>query len=336
MRSARRRIGIAVTALVGATAVAVVLFPLTARSADAPSARSQTGPYTGVGTGTVDRFRHVQTSSVTSDSKDVYNVRFTYSFRIENGRVVGRGDGVYQSATWHLSGTYNGQGFNCDVPIATRPFSVAVTGTATTTRVKLRFQLEGASETNADYDCGANYTGFSTTSTYVAESLALVQADQPGGVIDVSRTSPSIPPLRKLVETGPQTDRRVNLHEWTITIRAPAGSGGGGGAGGSGGGGAANPNGSCTITGTPRSDTLVGTARRDVICGLGGNDVLRGLGGNDVLRGGAGRDSMDGGSGNDFFAARDHTRDVVTGGPGKDRGTVDRGVDRVSSVETLS
>ena len=39
------------------------------------------------------------------------------------------------------------------------------------------------------------------------------------------------------------------------------------------------------------------------------------------------------GRGNDSIAARDGRRDVVDGGPGNDAGTIDRGVDAVSSLE---
>jgi hypothetical protein len=40
-----------------------------------------------------------------------------------------------------------------------------------------------------------------------------------------------------------------------------------------------------------------------------------------------------GGPGRDTIYARDGTRDVVEGGPGSDRARVDRGLDRLRSVE---
>jgi Ca2+-binding RTX toxin-like protein len=67
------------------------------------------------------------------------------------------------------------------------------------------------------------------------------------------------------------------------------------------------------IKGTAGHNTLVGTNGNDVLCGLGGNDTLKGLAGNDRLVGGKGRDT---------FYARDHFRDVVSGGPGRDRARV--------------
>ena len=77
-----------------------------------------------------------------------------------------------------------------------------------------------------------------------------------------------------------------------------------------------------------------------MICGLGGADMLIGLGkddilvggpGNDYLRPGSGRDRVLCGAGNDYVAARDGAADVVLGGPGRDRGRLDRRLDRMLS-----
>jgi Ca2+-binding RTX toxin-like protein len=126
----------------------------------------------------------------------------------------------------------------------------------------------------------------------------------------------------------------------------------------------------CTITGTAGNDRLKGTKRRDVICGLGGADRITGLAGGDTLIGGAGRDRIRGGGGRDrlmggaggdtlrggrradhlvgakgrdrmfggpgndrLVAHRDRRRgDVLHGGGGHDRGSLNRG-DRTMSVE---
>jgi len=135
-----------------------------------------------------------------------------------------------------------------------------------------------------------------------------------------------------------------------------------------------NPNGrrvACTIVGTVGPDHLRGTPGPDVICGLGGSDVILGLGGNDVIYGGPGDDVIDGGAGRDLIYgglgrdriaggvgadridggagqdvllggpgkdmldARNGTSDVVNGGPGWDRGRVDRRLDRRVSIEQL-
>jgi subtilisin family serine protease len=98
----------------------------------------------------------------------------------------------------------------------------------------------------------------------------------------------------------------------------------------------------CTQAGTPGPDVLRGTPRRDVICGLGGNDRIDGLGGNDVLFGGPGNDILVGGGGSDTLwgqggrdtlLARRGGKDTLLGGVQRDRGTWDRGLDRVRSVE---
>jgi Tol biopolymer transport system component len=98
----------------------------------------------------------------------------------------------------------------------------------------------------------------------------------------------------------------------------------------------------CTQYGTTRTDRLIGTPGDDVICGLGGNDEIRAGDGDDVVLAGDGNDVIDGGPGGDrlFGAAgrdrilgRDGTADVVDGGPGVDRAEMDRGIDRVRSIE---
>jgi Ca2+-binding RTX toxin-like protein len=68
------------------------------------------------------------------------------------------------------------------------------------------------------------------------------------------------------------------------------------------------------IRGTSGPNRLVGTRGDDKLCGLGGNDILKGLAGNDRLKGGRGRDT---------FYSRDAYRDVLLGGPGRDRARVD-------------
>ena len=101
----------------------------------------------------------------------------------------------------------------------------------------------------------------------------------------------------------------------------------------------------CTIVGTNGPDRLVGSSRGDVICGLGGADLFVGLGGddilvggpgNDYLRPGGGRDRIICGPGNDYVAARDGNADVVLGGPGRDRGRLDRRRDVVLSLTRVA
>ncbi len=106
-----------------------------------------------------------------------------------------------------------------------------------------------------------------------------------------------------------------------------------------------------TITGGPRAEILTGSTGDDVIDGGGGADVIRALAGHDAIRGGSGADRLDGGGGNDrlsggagadrlvgrsgrdFLDARDRTRDLISGGPGRDRALFDRRLDVVRAVE---
>jgi len=312
------------------------------------------GPFTGVATGGEDRVSHRDDKSsnpdnhVVSDSLENYQGRFTYSFRIENGEVAGTGQGVYTAATWHLSGVNGKNGsFSCDVPLETQAFSVVVNGFAVDGRLYLYFTITGSQERNADYDCGAKFTGFATTSKFLADSLSSLQNSIAGGYIPTTVKSPQIPHLASVATPAGDTVSRVITDAWDISITAPSppGSDSSGGPGPS----TAKRRGGgtqlCTIQGTPGRDFLTGSSGRDVICGLGGNDVIRGGGGDDIVFGGPGNDTIDGGAGRDLlfgdagkdvFTAKDGESDKVVGGAGKDRATVDKGKDRVSAVEKIS
>ena len=312
------------------------------------------GPFTGVATGGEDRVSHKDDKStnpdnhVVSDSLENYQGRFTYSFTIENGEVKGTGTGDYTAATWHLSGV-NGKngGFSCDVPIDTQPFRVEVNGFAADGRLYLYFTIAGSQERNEAYDCGAKFTGFATTTKFLAGSLSDLQNAIDGGYIATTVKNPQIPHLAAVTTPGDDTVSRVITDAWDISIKAPSppGTDSPGGPGPS----TAKRRGGgtqvCTIQGTPGRDHLTGTSGRDVICGLGGNDVIRGGGSDDIVFGGPGNDTIDGGSGRDLlfgdagkdvFTAKDGESDKVVGGAGKDRATVDKGKDRVSAVEKIS
>lgn len=94
----------------------------------------------------------------------------------------------------------------------------------------------------------------------------------------------------------------------------------------------------CALLGTRRSDVLVGTAKGDLILAGRGNDVVHGKGGDDIIVGDVpfgrrpGKDRLYGGPGRDFIDSYDGRRDLVNGGPGRDRGVFDRH-DRVRSIE---
>jgi Ca2+-binding RTX toxin-like protein len=310
------------------------------------------GPYTGVGTGLLDRYRHIDNHQpdpdhIVTDSKDVYQGRFTYSFSIDAfGNITGTGNGTYQPATWRLSGVNGSQGaFSCEIPMRTTPFTVRVTGQTADGEMHVRFALEGAREANDETLCGANYYGFATDDTRLANSLQLVQ---PPDGLPVKQAEPAIAPLRKLENLGDDFDRRVNLHEWSLTIAAPPRSP------------VEDPDSSvgtstdprragrrgriCTIEGTARTDRLRGTPGNDVICGYGGGDRINGGGGHDLIYGGPGNDRIKGGAGldvlygnagRDSLDARDRARDRLDGGRGRDSARVDRGRDRVRRVERV-
>jgi len=82
------------------------------------------------------------------------------------------------------------------------------------------------------------------------------------------------------------------------------------------------------------NDTIVGGRGADRIAGDWGRDRIFGGRGEDMLRGGAGRDLIRGGMGNDVLLARDHRRDVVSGGRGLDQYRLDRWLDRARSIES--
>ena len=112
----------------------------------------------------------------------------------------------------------------------------------------------------------------------------------------------------------------------------------------------------CIVTGTARAETLRGTRADEVVIGGPGADTIFAGGGDDIvlggsgadfvhgeagvdrLVGGTGRDRLYGGTGDDVLFALDAQRDLLDGGPGRDRATYDVGltdgtVDRRRSVE---
>ncbi len=89
------------------------------------------------------------------------------------------------------------------------------------------------------------------------------------------------------------------------------------------------------LEGGAGDDRLHGEEGADIILGGTGDDRVVGDEGNDRLTGGAGRDVLSGGDGNDVLFARDRARDVVKGGPGVDRATIDQKLDIRRSIEKL-
>ena len=337
-------------------AVTVALAVLASQASARENSLARTtfiGPYTGVGTGLLARVRNVDNQNpdpadrLVVRSEDRYRGRFRYSFRVDGfGNITGTGNGSYQEATWHLSGTNGSHGaFDCTVPMTTTEFAVRITGQAADGVMHVRFTLEGAREANQEMYCGANFSGFASDDTRLARSLELVQ---PPDGIEVNQAIPVIPRMVKTVPEGDATDFLVSDHAWTFTIVAPAthqdpprnatpgtapdprraGSGGK----------------ICTISGTARANRLRGTRGNDVICGYGGGDTIDGGGGQDLIYGGLGDDRITGGAGldvllgnagRDRFSARDGRVDRVDGGAGRDTARIDRRRDRVRGVERV-
>lgn len=261
------------------------------------------------------------------------------------------GSGRYTKATVSVSGHNGDEGaFSCD-PVdihATSPFRVNASGSDSEHELDLNLSLEGASEINADQDCGAGFTAYAETSTNLAASL---QAVMPAVF---RHPGPLSVHLKKVTPSDDGYTKTVITDEWTVSVTAidtaaPGGAGSGSGSSASG----------CTITGTSGDDTLHGTPGPDVICGLGGNDTVDGGGGADVIIAGPGNDVVDGGAGadtiyggpgadritggagkdflygnigNDTLLARDGAADVVDGGPGRDTARAD-GKDKLRSIE---
>ena len=91
------------------------------------------------------------------------------------------------------------------------------------------------------------------------------------------------------------------------------------------------------LFGGSSGDRVKGGYGADLVAGGSGNDRLDGgpetdrvygEGGNDRIRSGGGRNILDGGTGNDNIFARNHRRDVIRCGSGRDRVSADR-TDRV-------
>lgn len=82
----------------------------------------------------------------------------------------------------------------------------------------------------------------------------------------------------------------------------------------------------CTLFGSSGRDVLRGTRRVEFICGYGGADRIYAGRGDIVL----------GGPGDDTIFARNRSANIVDGGPGVDRATIDKRLDAVRAVERRS
>ncbi len=202
----------------------VVLVALSAMSvALAPADAGAAG---GVWKGTAEGIRvdhgNLQSDEVTSTSVAYYLVELTFSFSVsKDGQVSGVGSGHYTDAHWHLSGVNGKEGaFGCEPPVSTNQFGVEVSGRRSGHELLLKLAIPDATETNENYDCGANYTGFATTSHAMAESLEVVG----GGALHVSGGAPTSLTLEKTVETGDSENSKTHQNVWSFSV-TPPGSG---------------------------------------------------------------------------------------------------------------
>jgi Ca2+-binding RTX toxin-like protein len=215
----------------------------------------------------------------------------------------------------------------------------APAGTVTAGRTyQLRIQAATSTATGSSGLVGEENTRFDNV------VLAVDQGGSGGGATPI--VSPGVTVVRGFRSRSQIEALFSRFDEGTLVGRGPGGS--------------LIPLAQCTIVGTARADRITGTRGNDVICGLGGNDRIKGAGGidiidgangndrvsggrskdkliglrgrdrlngnagNDRVGGGRGRDVLRGAAGKDRLKARDRTRDLVDGGRGRDRATVDR------------
>ncbi len=177
-----------------------------------------------VWTGTAEGIRvdhgQLQADELSSTSDAYYLVDLRFSFSVDKqGEVSGSGSGDYSDAHWHLFGVNGKEGsFDCEPPVSAGPFAVDVSGHRSGHEILLALAIPDATESNEDYDCGANYTGFATTSHYMAESLEVVG----GQDLHVSTTAPTSMTLEKTLEEGDAEDSKTHQHVWSFSITPPS------------------------------------------------------------------------------------------------------------------
>lgn len=225
-RQATRRAGMLLMLLVALSAVSL---------ARAPADASAAGVWKGTAEGIRVDHGNLQSDEVTSTSVAYYLVELTFSFSVSSdGQVSGVGSGHYSDAHWHLSGVNGKEGaFSCEPPVSGEQFGVEVSGHRSGHELLLKLAIPNATETNENYDCGANYTGFATTTHAMAESLEVVG----GGALHLSSTAPTSLTLEKTLETGDSENSKTHQNVWSFSVTPPGqsngGSNSGAGAGGS-------------------------------------------------------------------------------------------------------
>ncbi|MGP8204691.1 MAG: hypothetical protein ACLQVK_01320 [Acidimicrobiales bacterium] len=174
-------------------------------------------------------FGHYSSGDVDSTSSSNYQVELSFTFSVSSaGQISGGGSGSYTDAHWHLIGVNGDNGpFDCDPPITAAPFSVEVSGEADGPVAHLSLTIPSATETNADYNCGADYSGYATTSHIMSSSLSLVGGDD----LTVPLTTPSSFTVQKQTHSGSGDDTENDEHIWSFSFTPPVASAGGTSAG---------------------------------------------------------------------------------------------------------
>jgi hypothetical protein len=203
------------------------------------------GAWHGTAEGIDVDFSHYTSGDVDSTSSSNYQVELSFTFSVsQSGAISGGGNGYYTDAHWHLYGNNGSSGpFDCDPPITAAPFPVEVSGHASGDQAQLSLAIPDATESNADYDCGGDYTGYSSSTHVMSESLSLVDGDD----LAFSLAGPASFAAQK--QTSPNSDdvTRNDVHIWTFSFTPPASTGGSPGQSGGAAAGANRP-GSCDLS----------------------------------------------------------------------------------------
>jgi hypothetical protein len=205
-----------------------------APGAAAATSSSSNGVWHGVGEGVDVDLGHSSSGAppnkLDSISSSNYQVELSFTFSVNHaGKVSGTGSGSYTDAHWQLSGR-NGQhgSFRCEPPISAPPFSVEVGGHTSGGQMHLSLSMPTATETNADYNCGAEYSGYATTTHLMTRSLSLVGGDD----LSFSLSAPSSLTRQQQTTSGGVDTSEDDQHTWAFSFTPPAFAAGGSGASG--------------------------------------------------------------------------------------------------------
>jgi hypothetical protein len=156
---------------------------------------------------------------VQSDSESDYQGELSFSFSVtQSGEISGGGSGSYTDANWHLFGVNGDKGsFDCNPPITADAFKVDVSGQATRDQAAVSLSMPGATETNENFDCGADYTGEATTTHAISDSLTVVGGDH----LDISLGAPTSIAKQKTTSSGSGGDTENDQHLWSFSFTPP-------------------------------------------------------------------------------------------------------------------